>query len=128
MKVFEFHPETGRIGDLIDERPLAGWGDCSLEFLASNGEQVPEYVTPHRRDAEFTSHIDAGRETYSKVDGITFVSYKHDTKWVAFCTGHVQCGDQDYWDWWILPSREAYTPSAEEANDYQTWQPGERAA
>ena len=122
MKVFEFDPKTGRRGEQIDIRPLAGWADCSLEFLASKGETVPACVVPNLPKANWCTHIDAGRETYSKADGITFVSYKHDTKWLCFCIGQLTCGlDEGYWEWWIIPSKEAYTATGEAAANYQSW-------
>ena len=111
MKVFEFNPATGRIGDFIEHRKVAGWGDCSLEFLARNGKTVPPYILPYREGAEFTCHVDGGIEKVT-ADGIEFVSYRHPTKWIAFCTGQWQAGEGEMiWDWWILPSIESYPPA-----------------
>lgn len=126
MKVFEFHPETGTIGKLLEERKRAGWADCSFGFLHSKGETgIPAYRLPQREGAEFGTHIDAGIEDYCLKDGITFVSYKHDTKWLAFCIGQMTRGeDEGVWDWWIIPSKEAYPITDTVAQDYQSWRDG----
>lgn len=108
MKVFEFDPATGRIIDFIEHRKVAGWADCSLEFAASKGKPVPSYILPKRPDAQFTCHIDGGVE-HLTADGIEFVSYRHPTKWIAFCVGKWQAGEgEHYWEWWILPSIESF--------------------
>jgi len=124
MKVFEFHPATGTIGEQIDTRRCASWGDCSLKHLKAEGFSVPEYKLPSRTDATFDTHIDAGSE--SVVDGkLAFVSYRHETKWLAFCVGQSQCGlYEGIWIWWIIPSKEAYVPTDEIYVKYQSRKEG----
>lgn len=110
MKVFEFDPTTGRRGELIEHRKRAGWGDYSIEFAVEKGiiEPIEGYATPTWNNCDITSHIDGGIEVYRKGEPIEFVSYRHPTKWLCFCTGQYQSGlDKGVWDWWILPPDSA---------------------
>ena len=119
MKVFEFDPTTGKRGAQIDNVRISSWGGQSIQFQVEHGIIEPiEFVMPKgARNQNIVARVDAGRTDPKTGKDI---SYRHPTKWIAFCTGRWFAGRDDRegtWEWTILPPEGVVKPIGTDFSD-----------
>lgn len=104
MKVFAFDPTTGTRGEQIGNVERNSWAAEGVDFCFNEGHMKRfEYKLPKgRKDERWTAHVDAG---VSDREG-KMISYLSEDKWVCFCTGQWQCGEESaVWEWVVLPPK-----------------------
>lgn len=104
MKIFSYDPKTGKRGAQIDNLERASYSSCSVDYLIRKGlmKDMGWITGDFGPDTEVTMHEDAG--THDR-DGKA-VSYRRE-EWVCFCTGCWRTGDQETWQWVVLPPKSA---------------------
>lgn len=108
MKIFEFHPDTGKKGTFIEDRPRATWGSGKGQENSTSRAIYERLVSQCRMpksdsNIQWTLHLSAGIWAPNKGD----ISYNYTNYWVCFCVGLMNAGYDNHWDWFILPSSNA---------------------
>lgn len=99
MRIFKYNPFSGERGSCIGVSDICTWTKESLAYANDKGLIEPiECELPRIEGQEWDAHVDAGIFNDHQ-------SLLNDTEWICFCTGHMTCGEDTFWQWIVLPPR-----------------------